>query len=123
MPYTISQVAEKTNLPPSTLRYYEKEGLLSGIGRTESGVRRFSEEDLEQLTVVCCLKETGMPLKDIKRYFDLCAQGDETVPQRLEIFETHRKLVLKEIAQMKKHLEKIDKKIKGYQDKGVCGTK
>lgn len=112
--YSISQVAEKFGLEPHTLRFYEKEGIVSP-GRTPSGIREYSPEDISQLETALCLKSTGMPLKEIKRYFQLVAQGDKTLDQRLEIFTAHRERVMGELATMQKYLQKIDHKIAWYQ--------
>lgn len=108
--YSISQVAERFGVEPHTLRFYEKEGILR-CGRTENGIRVYGDESLAQLEMVLCLKATGMPLKDIKRYFDLVDQGDSTLEERLEIFTHHRDRVLEEIEELKHHLEKIQWKI------------
>ena len=67
MEYSIGQVAEKLNLPCSTIRYYDKEGLLPFIQRKNSGVRVFSDSDINMLTIIECLKNTGMPIKDITK--------------------------------------------------------
>lgn len=112
--YSISQVAERFGVEPHTLRFYEKEGILTPE-RTASGVRRYTEENIAQMEMAMCLKSTGMPLKDIKRYFDLVNEGDDTLDQRLEIFTDHRQHVLEEIQVLKRHLCKIEKKIAWYQ--------
>lgn len=112
--YSISQVAQRFGMEPHTLRFYEKEGIVSP-GRTPSGIRLYSEEDISQLETALCLKSTGMPLKEIKRYFQLVAQGDETLDQRLEIFTCHRERVMEGIEVMQKYLQKIDRKIAWYQ--------
>ncbi len=113
MKYTISQVAQRFGVQPHTLRFYEKEGIISPE-RTESGIRMYSEENISQLEMAMCLKSTGMPLKDIRRYFELVAQGDKTLDERLEIFTDHRTHVLSEIEVLKRHLCKIEGKIKWY---------
>lgn len=112
--YSISQVAKRFGIAPHTLRFYEKEGIVSP-GRTPSGVRVYTEEDVSQLETAMCLKSTGMPLKEIKRYFQLVQAGDATLDQRLGIFQGHRERVLEEIQVLQKHLEKIDRKISWYQ--------
>jgi len=114
MTYTMKQVSEKTNLTPHTLRFYEKEGLLPFVGRTGSGVRRYTDSDLEWLSIICCLKGTGMSVKQIHEYIELCIQGDETLEQRRQIFINQRKCVLQQIEDLKKHLEKVDYKISIY---------
>lgn len=114
MEYTISQIAERYELEPHTLRFYEKEGILTPA-RTESGIRRYTDENVAQLEMALCLKSTGMPLKDIKRYFDLVEEGDDTLDQRLEIFIQHRQHVLEEIEELRRHLCKIEHKIEWYR--------
>lgn len=114
MHYSISQVAEKMNLAPHTIRYYEKEGILS-IHRTEKGIRYFTDSDLEDLSMICCLKSTGMPIKEIKKYFDLCSQGPETFEERMGIFTSHQAHILEELETLQKHLSKINQKINWYK--------
>lgn len=79
--YTIGQVSEQFDLPVSTLRYYDKEGLFPALTRT-SGIRRFGEQELEALRVIECLKRSGLEIKEIKQFMEWCAQGSETYPQR-----------------------------------------
>ncbi|WHX50485.1 MerR family transcriptional regulator [Paenibacillus woosongensis] len=114
MIYSIKQVSEKTNLPSHTLRYYEKEGLLPFVKRSEGGIRRFTDDDLEWLGLICCLKETGMPIKQIKEFVDLSVQGGGTLKQRCEILIEHKKNVENEIQTMQKHLQKVTMKINHF---------
>ena len=111
MDYSIKQVSEKTNLKPHVLRYYEKEGLLPLIGRSESGIRHYSEYDLEWIGLICCLKNTGMSIKQIKEFVELSVQGNETLKQRCEMLIEHKKNVEAEIQEMQKHLQKVAYKI------------
>ena len=67
--YTIGEVSEMFNLPVSTLRYYDKEGLLPDLQRV-SGMRRFSDKTVETLQVIECLKKSGMEIKDIKEFMN-----------------------------------------------------
>ena len=75
--YTIGQVSEMFDLPVSTLRYYDKEGLFPGI-RRDSGIRKFGEKELEALRVIECLKKSGLEIRDIKQFMEWCVQGSET---------------------------------------------
>lgn len=111
---SISQVAKRFGIEPHTLRFYEKEGIVSPE-RSPSGIRVYTPENVARLEMAMCLKSTGMPLKDIKRYFDLVDQGDETLDQRLEIFTDHRQHVLDQIAELQKDLCKIERKIEWYK--------
>ncbi len=114
MGYTIKQVSERTNLSAHVLRFYEKEGLLSNINRSKSGIRSYSEDDLEWLGLICCLKNTGMSLKQIKEFMDLSAEGKKTLKQRCEILIEHKKNVEAQIQEMYKHLDKVSHKIDHY---------
>jgi DNA-binding transcriptional MerR regulator len=114
MGYSIAEVAKKTHLTPHTLRYYEKEGLLPFVDRSDSGNRDFKEKDLEWLELICCLKNTGMPIKQIKEYIQLCLRGDDTLDIRRQIFIKHREDVLNQMAELQNNLDKINCKINFY---------
>ena len=108
--YSISQTAQRFGVEPHTLRFYEKGGIIHPQ-RSKNGVRVYTEENISQLEMAMCLKSTGMRLKEIRRYFDLVAQGKSTVEERLQIFTGHRQRVLEEIQELQRHLEKIEHKI------------
>ena len=111
MNYSIKQVSEKTNLKPYVLRYYEKEGLLPSVSRSESGIRRYSEYDLEWIGLICCLKNTGMSIKQIKDFVELSLQGDETLKKRCDLLIEHKRNVEEQIQEMQIHLQKVACKI------------
>lgn len=100
--YTIGQVSKLFGLPVSTLRYYDKEGLFDNIHR-ESGIRKFSDKDLERLRMIECLKKSGLEIKDIKQFMIWCGQGSGTFLQRRKLFARQRRAVEAEIA----HLEQV----------------
>ena len=85
MAYTVGEMARRLGVPASTIRYYDKEGLLPFVGRSSGGIRVFTEKDFEWLRIIECLKKTGMSLKDIREYIELAMQGDETIARRLEL--------------------------------------
>ncbi len=116
MEYTIKQVSERTQLKAHVLRYYEKEGLLPYVSRSESGIRHYSEDDLEWLSLICCLKNTGMSIKQIKDFVELSVRGRETLKQRCEMLAEHKKDVEAKIVEMQKHLCKVEHKIKHFTE-------
>jgi DNA-binding transcriptional MerR regulator len=111
---TIKQVSEKTALPPHVLRYYENEGLLPSIARSRNGIRRYTENDLEWIGLICCLKNTGMSIKQIKNFVELSLEGDETLKARCDMLREHKKSVEAQIHEMFKHLEKVTHKIEHF---------
>ena len=104
--YTIGQVSEMFDLPISTLRYYDKEGLFPDIKRI-SGIRKFDEKEIEAIRVIECLKRSGMEIKDIKQFMEWCAQGSETYPQRHALFVQQAERVEAEIVRLQKSLDMI----------------
>lgn len=112
---SISQVADKFGVEPHTLRFYEKEGIVAP-SRTQSGIRTYDDADIGQLEMAMCLKSTGMPLKDIKKYFELVDDGNTTLDERLKVFTDHREFVLSEIDKLEANLRKIERKISWYSE-------
>ena len=112
--YTIGQVSEMFNIPVSTLRYYDKEGLFPSLERS-SGIRRFSEKEIEALRIIECLKKTGMEIKDIKQFMELCAEGSSTYSVRRDFFLRRKEIVEAEIRKMNRVLDMIDFKCWYYE--------
>ena len=71
MTYTVGEMAAMLDVPASTLRYYDKEGLLPFVARSSGGIRQFRDSDLEWLRIIGCMKKAGMSLKDIRQYIQL----------------------------------------------------
>jgi DNA-binding transcriptional MerR regulator len=114
--FSIAQAAQRCGLTTHTLRYYEREGLLlTSIGRATTGHRRYTEPDLEWITLITRLRATGMPIRDIRTYAALCRQGEGNETERLAVLSAHRNRVLTELAQTTAHLSAIDGKIGIYQ--------
>ncbi len=119
MTYSIQQAANKLGLTTSALRYYDKEGLLPTLKRTESGIRTFSETDLDWLGLICCLKNSGMPILEIKQFMNLCLRGEDTCEERKEVLEKHRNEILKQMKVLKNSLGTINYKIEHYKEIGI----
>lgn len=80
--YNIGEVSEMFNLPIPTLRFYDKEGLLLGLERDHSGIRKFNDKTIEALRVIECLKKSGMQIKEIKEFMHWCFLGDKTIEKK-----------------------------------------
>ncbi len=122
MLYTVGEMAKKIGVAPSTLRYYDKEGLLPFVERSGGGIRMFKEDDLDWLSIIECLKKTGMPIKEIKKFVDWCIEGDSTIEQRLELIDNQREAVLKQIAQLHETLDTLNYKHWYYETAKKAGT-
>ncbi len=122
MYYTISDISKKINISPYTLRFYAKEGLLPFVERSERGIRMFKDKDFEWLFMIDCLKKTGMSLKDIKTFVEWGMQGDETIDQRLNMFQEQRKSVESQISQLHDTLDVLEYKCWYYETAKAAGT-
>ncbi|SFI41201.1 DNA-binding transcriptional regulator, MerR family [Paenibacillus sp. UNC496MF] len=87
-----------------------------------AGNRDFKKSDFEWLGVIACLKNSGMPVKQIRQYIEWGMEGDDTLKQRLGVFETHRNAVLEKIAELQGYMNKIDDKIRYYKTAIAHGT-
>lgn len=114
MNYSISEFAKITGISQHTLRYYEKEGLIEPQ-RDEHNYRLFGAEDLDWAIFINKLKNTGISLKEIKRYTELRKVGDATITERKELLLIHRIKTLKEYEKVQGHLKLLEDKIELYE--------
>ena len=122
MYYTVGQMAKKMNAAPSTLRYYDKEGLLPFVERSNGGIRVFSDADWQWLSIIECLKKSGLSIRDIKAFIDWCMEGDSTIEKRLELVKHQRDLVRENISQLQETLALLDYKCWYYETAKEAGT-
>lgn len=122
MVYTVGEMASRLEVTASTLRYYDKEGLLPFVERSSGGIRMFRESDLEWLQVISCMKKAGMSIRDIRHYIELAMQGDDTIETRLQMFQHQREVLLRQIAEMQHTLEAVEYKCWFYETAKAAGT-
>ena len=120
--YTVGEIAKKLNVAPSTLRYYDKEGLLPFVERSGGGIRMFKDSDFAWLSIIECLKKTGLPIKEIKHFIDWCIEGDSTIDKRLALFNRQRETVLQQLKQVQDTLDMLDYKCWYYETAKAAGT-
>ncbi len=112
--YTISEVVALTGLTAHTLRWYERIGLMPDVDRSHTGQRRYSNRDLDWLSLVGKLRLTGMPVADMVRYAELVRRGEQTFDERRELLEATRRDVLNRVAELQDTLAVLDYKIDFY---------
>ncbi len=120
--YSIGEVANMFNIPTSTLRYYDREGLFPNVKRSNGGIRVFSDAEVDTLMVIECLKSTGMEIKDIRQFLDWCLEGDQTLPKRRDMFYERRTVVEKQMEALQKTMEMIQYKCWYYETACEAGT-
>jgi DNA-binding transcriptional MerR regulator len=111
----IAGVSEKFGLSSDTLRYYERIGLLPAVNRTESGIRDYSELDLQRVDFIKCMRGAGLPIEVLIDYMELIRQGDSTIEARQEILVEQRDSLISRLAEMQKTLDLLNHKIEVYE--------
>lgn len=112
--HTIGQVSEMFQIPISTLRYYDKEGLFPDMARS-SGIRKFSETELEALRVIECLKKSGLEIKEIRQFMEWCSEGSSTYADRKRLFEARKASMEAKMRELEKSMAMIDFKCWYYE--------
>lgn len=122
MRYIIGEVAEKLNIPNSTLRYYDKKGLLPFVDRDQAGRRSFKDNDLNFLEVIECMKKCGMTIKEIRYFVDLCMAGDVTLDARYQLLADEEQAVVKQIKMLQEQLNFLHYKMWYFKTAVEAGT-
>ncbi|MDB7947731.1 MerR family transcriptional regulator [Faecalitalea cylindroides] len=115
MLYTVGEMARFLNVSASTLRYYDKEGLLPFVERSNSGIRMFSDKDYEWLKIIECLKKSGLSIKEIRSYIDMTKRGDDSLEERLQLFEERKKDVERQMRELQETLDLLKYKCWYYE--------
>lgn len=110
----IAEVAEKYDISADTLRYYEKAGLISHVGRTASGIRDYDEKACASIEFVKCMRGANVSVEALARYMKLLEQGDETAAERKAILVEQRDETKKKLVRLQAGIERLDLKIASY---------
>ena len=116
---TISEVSKQCDISPDTLRYYEKEGLLSNVSRTPGGIRNYTQQDCVQIAFIKCMRGAGLSIEILRKYFELFKRGKRTLKARRDLLVTERKALQARLTEMQETLKRLDYKISVY-DKAIA---
>jgi DNA-binding transcriptional MerR regulator len=122
MLYTAGEAAKILGIPASTLRYYDKEGLLPELERSSGGMRMFRDSDFASLRLIQCLKKAGLPLKEIRDFIRLPNDGQKTIDTRLKILSHQKKLLRKKMEELEDMMGMVEYKIWYYETAKRAGT-
>lgn len=112
---TIKEVSEKYDISQDTLRYYERVGMIPSVTRTSSGIRDYQKDDLAWVELAKCMRNAGLPVETMIEYVKLTQEGDETIPERLQLLSDQREILIKQKAKIDKMLERLSYKISRYE--------
>lgn len=114
--YSMKDVCQKTGMNYETLKFYCNEGLVPNVKRDSRNYRIFTEQDIQWLCGLNCLRNCGLGIAELKEYTALCLQGECSIPQRKEILAAKRARLLETIASLQASIDYIDKKQAFYDD-------
>jgi len=112
--FRIGELATRTGRSVHAIRWYEAQGLVPGVARDEGGRRVYGELHVSWLDLMERLRGTGMSIAEMREYTALVMQGSRTLRQRREMLAAHRERVDATIAEWKRALTLVDKKIDFY---------
>ena len=113
---TIGEVSKKLDIPIDTLRYYEKIGLIGPVPKTKSGIRDYDDISIRQIEFIKCMRSANLPIEELIKYMNLFKEGDKTLKERKQILVNQRENVIKQIEELKKVKERLDHKLKFYDE-------
>lgn len=122
MLYTVSEMAKLLGVAASTLRYYDQEGLLPFVERSQGGIRVFTDADYAPLCVIGCLRRAGLSVKEVRAVIAMAQQGDGTLQQRLAVFRRRKAAIEQQIAELQQTLALLEYKCWYYETACKAGT-
>ena len=114
--YSVREMAKRFCVSEHTVRYYENERLLPEVGRDADGARVFTDEHVSWLSMVLCLRATGMSIGDVRHYIELCEQGDSTLRERYEIILRQKGRAEEELREVQRKFEVLSRKLSLYEN-------
>lgn len=114
--YTIREISEMFELPSSTLRYYESEGLLPEVPKSSSGQRIYSDEHVERLKCINCFKRTGMTIPQLRKFFIYEADEAAHIDKIISLLKNQEQIVNEKLIQLQKDSAHVHHKVEYYSE-------
>ena len=114
--YTVKEMAEKMGLTTYSVRYYDNAGLIPEVGRSSGNSRLFSDYNLAWLKLVHCLRSTGLPITEVRRYIEMCREGDSTIPERAALIAAQEKKLRAQLDELNRQMEILQYKKHYYEE-------
>ena len=113
---TIAEVSKRYDISPDTLRYYERVGLMPPVPRNANGIRNYDEASCSWIELIKCLRSAGVQVEALIEYRQLFEKGESTLYARKQLLLRQREMLQERISVLNTSLEKLDKKLKWYDD-------
>lgn len=114
--YSAKEAAKITGLSTATLRYYEKEKILPQIARNSQKYRQCTDEDIEWIKMIQCMRMANIPIHSIKDYVSLLIQGGKTLEQRFVMVQNHMEDIKKQMNYLQNAFDLTQKKLSFYEN-------
>ncbi len=121
--YTVREVAEMLGLSSYTIRYYDNAGLIPCVDRSEGNIRLFSDYNVSWLKLIHCLRATGLSIRGVRHYIEMCQKGDSTIPERAELIFRQEKILRDQLRNLQEQMEVLKYKKRYYQTLLATGRK
>ncbi len=118
----ISDVVKRLDIPASTIRYYDNSGLLTRMKRDENGIRQFTQEDIDRLAIILCLKKTGMSMTDMKEFMKMYSDGHPHLEEKIDRIQRQKRILQDKIRELEECIKQNDFKLWFYQNIVVDGV-
>lgn len=111
----LNELSKLFTINSATIRFYDEKGLMPFLKREKNGYRYLNETDIKWIEIIVCLKRTGMSIKDIKQYIDLCIAGQSTINARHLMIIKQKVIVETKIIELQNELQFLKEKENYYQ--------
>ncbi len=115
MKYSIGEISKMFNLSVHTIRYYEKEAIISPVKRAKNGIRYFDDNNIESIRLVECLKKTGLSLREIKKFQEYLLIGDDSLVDRFKMYQIRKIKIKEKIKELENLYKVVDFKCDYYE--------
>lgn len=114
--YSMKETCKKTGLTYDTLKFYCNEGLIPNVKRSKNNYRIFDDNDISWIKNLFCLKNCGMSIIEMKKYLNLCLEGESSIPERKVILDTKLRELEYKKQEIQNNINYINQKHQFYDD-------
>ena len=114
--YTMKETCALVGMSYETLKFYCRSGLVPNLRRDERNRRIFDDRNIAWINSLNCLSACGMGIDEMRKYMELCLEGETTVPERQRILAEKRRILMQRMEEIQHSIDYIDAKQTFYGD-------
>lgn len=117
----IGQLSQLSNVPKSTIRFYEQKGLMPAAKRTSSGYRIYDQEALNQLQLIKFSQSLGFALDELPKLVDNNGNWDhEIIISRLQEKQQETRQLISQLNSKQRKLDELIEQLQNTWQAGQC---